>query len=93
MRCKVLFWFWFLRERRSTNFYFLFTTDFDNCYRLECKQTAICVRYQESGHLRQPAAEVQSIAMLIHHVANYLPEGTSEYELAISLVDLVQSMS
>lgn len=48
---------------------------------------------QEPGQLRRPEADVQSIAMLIHHVANYLPEGTPEYELAISLVDLVQSMS
>lgn len=48
---------------------------------------------QEPGQLRRPEADVQSIAMLINHVANYLPEGTPEYELAISLVDLVQSMS
>ncbi|XP_055995292.1 rab3 GTPase-activating protein non-catalytic subunit-like isoform X2 [Ostrea edulis] len=51
------------------------------------------LRSLEPGHLRQPVADVPSIAMLIHHVANYLPEGTPEYELAISLVDLVQSMS
>lgn len=51
------------------------------------------LRSLEPGQLRRPEADVQSIAMLIHHVANYLPEGTPEYELAISLVDLVQSMS
>ncbi|XP_061163319.1 rab3 GTPase-activating protein non-catalytic subunit-like isoform X1 [Saccostrea echinata] len=50
------------------------------------------LRSLEPGHLRKPEADVKSIAMLVHHVANYLPEGTSEYELAISLVDLVQSM-
>ncbi|XP_033735108.1 rab3 GTPase-activating protein non-catalytic subunit-like [Pecten maximus] len=47
----------------------------------------------DKGHLRQPNVSAEDIAMLVQHVANNLPEGYSEYELAISLVDLVQSMS
>nr|XP_022332543.1 rab3 GTPase-activating protein non-catalytic subunit-like isoform X2 [Crassostrea virginica] len=51
------------------------------------------LRSLEPGQLRRPESDVQSIAMLVHHVANNLPEGFPEYELAIALVDLVQSMS
>lgn len=47
----------------------------------------------DKGHLRQPNVPVGDIALLVQHVANNLPEGYPEYELAISLVDLVQSMS
>lgn len=47
----------------------------------------------DKGHLRQPKASSEDIALLVQHVANNLPEGYPEYDQAISLVDLVQSMS
>ncbi|XP_021378713.1 rab3 GTPase-activating protein non-catalytic subunit-like isoform X1 [Mizuhopecten yessoensis] len=47
----------------------------------------------DKGHLRQPKVSAEDVARLVQHVANNLPEGYPEYELAISLVDLVQSMS
>ena len=47
----------------------------------------------EKGKVRKEAVPVSDIAVLVQHAANNLPEGYSEYELAISLVDLVQSLS
>lgn len=50
------------------------------------------LRELKTDHLIQPEVNVQDIANLLQHVANCLPEGFNDYELAISLVDLVQSM-
>lgn len=50
------------------------------------------LRDMKPENLSEPDVEVQDIAILLQHVANYLPEGFHDYELAISLVDLVQSM-
>ncbi|XP_063427524.1 rab3 GTPase-activating protein non-catalytic subunit-like [Mytilus trossulus] len=50
------------------------------------------LRELKTDHLVQPEVDVQDISNLLQHVANCLPEGFNDYELAISLVDLVQSM-
>lgn len=46
-----------------------------------------------ASQLRCADVPVQDTAMLLQHVANNLPEGYSDYDLAISLVELVQSLS
>lgn len=42
--------------------------------------------------LYQPDVDIQDTANLLQHIANCLPEGFNDYDIAISLVDLVQSM-
>ena len=49
-------------------------------------KSAVCTE-----HLRCPNPPLTDTATLIGHVVNQLPEGHSEYHLAIELVELVQS--
>lgn len=47
---------------------------------------------QKPEKLYQPDVDIQDTANLLQHIANCLPEGFNDYDIAISLVDLVQSM-
>lgn len=50
------------------------------------------VLLQEGVELRCPNVPLHDTAVLMGHVVNQLPEGYSEYNLAVSLVELVQSL-
>lgn len=48
---------------------------------------------QDTEQLIYKDASVSDISALVGQVANQLPEGYGEYDLAISLVDLVHTLS
>ncbi|XP_064601694.1 rab3 GTPase-activating protein non-catalytic subunit-like isoform X2 [Liolophura sinensis] len=50
------------------------------------------LKSMESVELRCPNVPLHNTAVLMGHVVNQLPEGYSEYNLAVSLVELVQSL-
>ncbi|KAK3092344.1 hypothetical protein FSP39_001596 [Pinctada imbricata] len=54
---------------------------------------SLWIRSQDPSNLRKPESTTQSLAMLLQHVLSNLPEGYTEYNTALELVDLVQSMT
>ena len=49
--------------------------------------------FQNFKLLLQPDCPLSDIKALVSHAINQLPEGHSEYDLAVSLVELIQSLS
>ena len=48
--------------------------------------------FQNSKLLLQPDSAVSDLKSLVSQTMNQLPEGHSEYKLAVSLVELVQTL-
>ncbi len=48
--------------------------------------------FQDPRQLREPGTPLKDTAALIGHVVNQLPESHADYNMAISLVELVQSL-
>ena len=64
--------------------------DVNRLYSLELMN--IPTLFQNSKLLLQPDSAVSDLKSLVSQTMNQLPEGHSEYKLAVSLVELVQTL-